>query len=235
VLRVQRTIYRVKDKGHKLNKIITTADGSHTIYVPEMDEHYHSVHGAIQESEYIFIKNGYDVCNTDPLYIFEAGFGTGLNTLLTAIRNLNGNRKVFYTAFEKYPVNKTTINSLNYPGFFGSEGKEIFNLIHSCRWGQMNRINRNFSLKKVKGDLVTDVIVDRYGLVYFDAFGPDKQPEMWTVDIFKKIGEATEKNGVFITYSSKGEVKRNLRTCGFRVILLSGPRGKRHIIRAVKT
>jgi tRNA U34 5-methylaminomethyl-2-thiouridine-forming methyltransferase MnmC len=218
-----------------LNKIITTGDGSHTIYVPEMDEHYHSVHGAIQESEHVFIKNGFDVCNTDPLYIFEAGFGTGLNVLLTAIRNLNGNRKVFYTAFEKYPVDKTTVNSLNFPGFFGSEGKEIFNLIHSCRWGQMNRINRNFSLKKVKGDLVTDVIVDRYGLIYFDAFSPDKQPEMWTVDIFKKIGEATEKNGVFVTYSSKGEVKRNLRACGFRVILLPGPPGKRHIIRAVKT
>ncbi len=218
-----------------LNRIIKTEDGSHTIFVPELDEHYHSVHGAIQESEYVFIENGYDVCNANPLNIFEAGFGTGLNALLTAIRNLNSTKKVFYTAFEKYPVDLTIVNSLNYPGFFGSEGKETFNLIHSCRWGQMNRINRNFSLKKVKGDLVTDIIQGRYGLFYFDAFGPDKQPEMWTADIFRKIGEATEKDAVFVTYSSKGEVKRNLRACGFRVTLLPGPPGKRHIIRAVKS
>jgi len=215
--------------------IVTTADGSHTIYVPEMDDHYHSVYGAIQESGHVFIKNGFDVCNADPLNIFEAGFGTGLNALLTAIRNMNGNKKVFYTAYEKYPVDETIVNSLNYPGFFGSEGKETFNLIQSCRWGQMNRISRNFSLKKVKGDLVTDIIQGRYGLIYFDAFGPDKQPEMWTADIFRKIGEATEKDGIFVTYSSKGEVKRNLRACGFRVTILPGPPGKRHIIRAVKT
>jgi len=215
--------------------IVTTADGSHTIYVPEMDDHYHSVYGAIQESGHVFIKNGFDVCNADPLNIFEAGFGTGLNALLTAIRNMNGNKKVFYTAYEKYPVDETIVNSLNYPGFFGSEGKETFSLIHSCRWGQMNRISRNFSLKKVKGDLVTDIIQGRYGLIYFDAFGPDKQPEMWTADIFRKIGEATEKDGIFVTYSSKGEVKRNLRACGFRVTILPGPPGKRHIIRAVKT
>jgi tRNA U34 5-methylaminomethyl-2-thiouridine-forming methyltransferase MnmC len=218
-----------------VRNIVTTEDGSHTIYVPELDEHYHSVYGAIQESEHIFIKNGFDVCDTDPLHIFEAGLGTGLNALLTAIRNLYGNREVFYTAIEKYPVDETTVKSLNYQSFFGSAGKEIFNLIHSCGWGQMNRISRNFSLRKVKGDLVTDVIRGRYRLIYFDAFGPDKQPEMWTTDIFRKIGEVTEKEAVLVTYSSKGEVKRNLRACGFKVTLLPGPPGKRHIIRAVKT
>ncbi len=218
-----------------MKQVVNTADGSHTIYVPELDEHYHSVYGAIQESEHVFIINGFDVCNTDPLHIFEAGFGTGLNALLTAIRNIDGNREVLYTAIEKYPVDETTIKSLNYDSFFGSEGKEIFSLIHSCGWGQMNRISRNFSLRKVKGDLVTDVIRGRYGLIYFDAFGPDKQPEMWTADIFRKIGEVTEKEAVLVTYSSKGEVKRNLRACGFKVTLLPGPPGKRHIIRAVKT
>ncbi len=217
-----------------LNRIIKTEDGSDTIYVPEIDEHYHSIHGAIQESEHVFIKNGFDFSQFDPLHIFEAGFGTGLNVLLTAIRNLNSKREVFYTAIEKYPVNEAIINSLNYHSYFGAEGKEIFKLIHSSEWGKMNRIWSNFSIRKVKGDLIKDPMQGRYELIYFDAFGPDKQPEMWTKEVFDKISEATLKDGIFVTYSSKGDVKKNLKICGFRVTLLPGPPGKRHVIRAVK-
>ena len=216
-------------------KITTTGDGSHTLYVPEMDEHYHSIHGAIQESEHVFIKNGFDFSEYDPLYIFEAGFGTGLNVLLTAIRNLNSKRKVIYTAFEKYPVNETILKSLNYHNFFGAEGLKIFRLIHSSEWGKMNIIRSNFELIKVRGDLLNDPIQGRYGLIYFDAFGPDKQPDMWTTKVFRKIAGVTLKDGILVTYSSKGAVKRRLRDCGFMVSLLPGPPGKRHIIRAVKS
>ena len=169
-----------------------------------MDEHYHSVHGAIQESEHVFIKNGFDVCNSDPLHIFEVGFGTGLNALLTALHNLDSNREVFYTAVEKYPVDEKIITSLNYNSIFGPKGEEIFSLIHLSGWNTINRICPNFSLKKVKGDMVNDVITGRYKLIYFDAFAPDKQPEMWTPDIFRKIAEISEKAAVFVTYSSKG-------------------------------
>jgi len=200
-----------------------------------MDEHYHSIHGAIQESEHVFIKNGFDFSGSDPLHIFEAGFGTGLNALLTAIRNLNSKRKVIYTAIEKYPVDDTILKSLNYHSFFGAKGLEIFRLIHASEWGKMSKIWNNFELIKVNGDIIKDPIKGRYGLIYYDAFGPDKQPQMWTTEVFSKIAEATLKDGIFVTYSSKGDVKRRLRACGFRVNLLPGPPGKRHIIRAVKS
>jgi tRNA U34 5-methylaminomethyl-2-thiouridine-forming methyltransferase MnmC len=222
------------DKQKYVNRIITTADGSHTIYVPELDEHYHSIHGAIQESEHIFIKGGFELCRSDHLHIFEAGFGTGLNAMLTAMRSLNGEGEIFYTAIEKYPLDKSTLESLNYGMLTGKEGEIIFNLIHNSGWGQMNRICRNFSLMKVRGDLVTDELAGSYGLIYFDAFGPQKQPEMWTKSVFNKIAGITDRNGVFVTYSSKGEVKRNLRDCGFKVTLLQGPPGKRHFIKAIK-
>jgi tRNA U34 5-methylaminomethyl-2-thiouridine-forming methyltransferase MnmC len=217
-----------------LNRILTTADGSHTIYIPELNEHYHSIHGAVQESTYIFIINGFETCEADPLNIFEVGFGTGLNALLTAIKSCKGSREVNYTSVEKYPIDENIIRALNYPDFTGDEGKEIFNSIHSSPWNTRMKICKNFTLTKVKGDFTSEPLTGNYDLIYFDAFGPDKQPEMWTREIFTSIAAVTNKNGIFVTYSAKGEVKRNLRFCGFNVSLLQGPPGKRHIIRAVK-
>jgi tRNA U34 5-methylaminomethyl-2-thiouridine-forming methyltransferase MnmC len=217
-----------------LNRILTTADGSHTIYVPELNEHYHSIHGAVQESTFIFIINGFDTCKADPLNIFEVGFGTGLNALLTAIKSCKGSREVNYTSVEKYPIDENIIRALNYPDFAGDEGKGIFNSIHSSPWDTGMKICKNFTLTKVKADFTSEPLTGNYDLIYFDAFGPDKQPEMWTREIFASIAAVTNKNGIFVTYSAKGEVKRNLRFCGFNVSLLQGPPGKRHIIRALK-
>lgn len=217
-----------------LNQLITTSDGSHTIYVPALDEHYHSIHGAVQESRFIFINNGFDACKADPLNIFEVGFGTGLNALLTAIESQAGDREVNYTSIEKYPVEEKIISSLNHHLFTGEEGKEINKLIHSSPWNIFVKICKNFNLKKIKGDFTVEPPSGRYDLIYFDAFGPDKQPEMWTREMFAEIADVTNKNGVLVTYSAKGEVKRNLKTCGFKVTLLPGPPGKRQIIRAVK-
>jgi len=217
-----------------LNYIVTTADGSHTIYVPELNEHYHSLHGAVQESEHIFINCGFDFCEADPVNIFEVGFGTGLNALLTAVRSKNGNREVFYTSIEKYPLENHLCGELNYPRFAGESGAGLFGLINSSPWGEMMNICRNFSIMKLRGDLVTDNITGNYDLIYYDAFGPDKQPEMWSASIFKKISALTVKGGILMTYSSKGEVKSNLKYSGFKVSRLPGPPGKRHIIRAIK-
>jgi len=217
-----------------LNQLVTTSDGSHTIYVPELDEHYHSVHGAAQESEYIFIRNGFDLCRFDPVNIFEVGFGTGLNALLTATRVINGEREVFYTSVEKYPLDDKIIRSLNHHLYAGTEGKEIFDRIHSAAWGVMSNICHNFNLLKIRGDLTTDALSGNYDLVYFDAFGPNKQPEMWTTNIFARISGITKSDGILVTYSAKGEVKRNLKACGFTVTLIPGPPGKREIIRAIK-
>jgi tRNA U34 5-methylaminomethyl-2-thiouridine-forming methyltransferase MnmC len=217
-----------------MNKIILTSDGSHTIYVPELDEYYHSIHGAVQESQHIFVKNGFDFCKADPVNIFEVGYGTGLNALLTAVESLNGTREVFYTAIEKYPVEEHIIQKLNYQNFAGENNAGLFSLLNSSPWGTMQRICRNFSLKKIESDLVSASPEGAYNLIYFDAFGPDKQPEMWTPDIFKKISFITVLGGVFVTYSVKGQVKRNLKSAGFEVELLPGPPGKRHVLRAIK-
>lgn len=217
-----------------MNQIITTSDGSHTIYVPELDEHYHSIHGAVQESAFIFIKSGFDFCTADPLNIFEVGFGTGLNALLTAIKSKDEKRVVNYTSIEKYPIDEKTVVSLNHNNFAGDAGKEVYSLIHSSPWNKNVNICKNFNLKKIEGDFTIETPPGIYDLIYFDAFGPDKQPEMWTKEIFSIIASVTKTNGVFVTYSAKGEVKRNLKACGFNVTLLSGPPGKRQIIRAVK-
>jgi tRNA U34 5-methylaminomethyl-2-thiouridine-forming methyltransferase MnmC len=215
-------------------QLISTSDGSHTLYVPELDEHYHSVYGAVQESEFIFIRNGFDSCDTDPLNILEVGFGTGLNALLTAVKSMAGSRKVNFTSLEKYPLDNGIINALNYNIFAGEKGREIFDLIHSSPWNTRVNICRNFNLKKIETDFTKEQPSGIYNLIYFDAFGPDKQPEMWTREIFTGIASVTEKNGILVTYSAKGEVKRNLKACGFEVTLLPGPPGKRQMIRAVK-
>jgi tRNA U34 5-methylaminomethyl-2-thiouridine-forming methyltransferase MnmC len=217
-----------------MNQIVKTFDGSHTIYVPELNEHYHSIHGAVQESQHIFIREGYDNCNAEPLNILEAGFGTGLNALLTAVRAVKENREVYYTSIEKYPVGSDLIMSLNHYEFAGPDGKRIFELIQSSPWEQMNCICNNFNLRKINGDLSDYIPEYPIDLVYFDAFGPDKQPSMWTREIFERISSAMRSGGILVTYSSKGEVKRNLRSAGFYVKLLPGPPGKREMISAKK-
>lgn len=217
-----------------MNELIITSDGSHTIYVPELNEHYHSIHGAVQESEIVFIQNGYKFCNSDPVNVFEVGFGTGLNALLTAVECRNDKRTVNYTSIEKFPLPENIIMSLNHFLYAGEDGKSIFKSIHSSKWNDEIRIHSNFFLKKIGGDITVDRIEGLFDLVYFDAFGPAKQPEMWTKEVFGKITETIRKNGVLVTYSSRGEIKRILRSCGFDVSLLPGPPGKRQMIRAIK-
>jgi tRNA U34 5-methylaminomethyl-2-thiouridine-forming methyltransferase MnmC len=154
--------------------------------------------------------------------------------LLTAVRSLDQPQTVNYTSIEKYPLAIETINSLNYNEFAGENGSEIFHLIHSSPWNTSVNICKNFNLKKIESDFTKTAPQGMYDLIYFDAFGPDKQPEMWTLKIFESIAEVTNTNGILVTYSAKGEVKRNLKACGFEVFLLPGPPGKRQMIRAVK-
>jgi tRNA U34 5-methylaminomethyl-2-thiouridine-forming methyltransferase MnmC len=217
-----------------LQKLIKTSDGSHTIYVPELDEHYHSIHGAVQESEFIFIKNGYEFCTANPVSILEIGFGTGLNVLLTAIKNLAVDRSVDFTSVEKFPLDENTVKLLNHHKYAGENGKEIFDQIHSSPWNKKINLFSNFYLTKLKIDITKEMPDGLFDLIYFDAFGPDKQPGMWTAEIFNLISGITKKDGVLVTYSAKGEVKRNLKASGFEVSLLPGPPGKRQMIRAIK-
>jgi len=217
-----------------MHQLVTTSDGSHTIYVPDLDDHYHSIYGAVQESLHVFIRNGFDYCNEDPVKILEVGLGTGLNALLTAVRSHGGTRQIFYTGIEKYPLQNEIVKVLNYPLFTGENGKVVFDEIHACEWGKMHSICDNFNLTKINGDLLKENIEGCFNLVFFDAFGPDKQPEMWTGDVFKKISGITTNGGILVTYSAKGEVKRNLEESGFKVSRIPGPPGKREMIRAIK-
>jgi tRNA U34 5-methylaminomethyl-2-thiouridine-forming methyltransferase MnmC len=182
----------------------------------------------------VFIQNGFDTCKANPANIFEVGFGTGLNALLTAIESIRGERMIRYTSLEKYPVSEEMVKTLNHSLFAGKEGETIYNSIHSAPWNISTNICRNFQLLKKKGDFTSDSLTGSYDLIYFDAFGPDKQPEMWTDKMFEKIASITNKNGIFVTYSAKGTVKRSLLSNGFNVTLLPGPPGKRQMIRAVK-
>jgi tRNA U34 5-methylaminomethyl-2-thiouridine-forming methyltransferase MnmC len=188
----------------------------------------------VQESEHIFINAGYEKCMADPLYIFEAGFGTGLNALLTAVRSVRDDREVYYTSIEKYPVSSDLIKSLNHYEFAGPDGKSIYGLIHSSPWDEMHCICNKFYLLKTEGDINDFIPTYPVDLVYFDAFGPDKQPEMWSKEIFDRIASAMKTGGILVTYSVKGEVKRNLRSAGFKVKRIPGPPGKRQIISAKK-
>jgi tRNA U34 5-methylaminomethyl-2-thiouridine-forming methyltransferase MnmC len=211
-----------------------TEDGSHTIYLPELNEHYHSTHGAVQESSLVFIKYGLDFCKEDPVKIFEVGFGTGLNALLSCMYSMQYGRKVNYTSIEKYPLDESLIISLNHNEFAGEYGKQIFSRIHNARWGRIEVINNHFCLEKIEFDLTREIPEGTFHVIFFDAFGPEKQPEMWTPEIFEKIASITLPRGILVTYSSKGDVKRALRSVGFKVQLLPGPPGKRQMIRAVK-
>ena len=215
-------------------ELVITEDGSHTIYVPELKEHDHSIHGAVRESTLVFIKNGLEFCQDDPVLIFEAGFGTGLNALLACIQGNLHRRKIIYTSVEKYPLGKQITGSLNYNLFTEAESSDLLGRIHNASWGTYEAISEYFTLRKLESDLVTEDPDGQYNLIFFDAFGPDKQPVMWTNDIFGKISRITLPGGIFVTYSSKGDVKRALKSNGFTVELLPGPPGKREMIRAIK-
>jgi tRNA U34 5-methylaminomethyl-2-thiouridine-forming methyltransferase MnmC len=214
-------------------ELLKTSDGSHTIFVPELNEHYHSVHGAVQESALVYIRNGLEFCSADPLSVFEVGFGTGLNALLTATAASVSKRTIKYTSIEKFPVPDHLLHQLNHTSFAGEKAGEIFDKIHKAKWGEFEKITGNFHLRKMICDLVSDPVEGEYDLIYFDAFGPDKQPEIWTPEVFKKISDITLAGGVFVTYSAKGTVKRLLKSNGFKVELLPGPPGKREMIRAI--
>lgn len=215
-------------------KVISTSDGSSTIYVPELDEYYHSAFGAVSESEHVFIKNGYKKTTANPLRIFELGFGTGLNALLTLAESEKDKKIVEYVSVEKYPLGKEIIEQINYGRIVGSGKENCFSLIHDCEWDKPCLINDNFSLHKINSD-IRDVEGDRvFDLVYYDAFAPGKQADMWTFDLLSRVCSFLDKGGVFVTYSAMGQLKRDLIKLGFDVENPEGPAGKREITRAVK-
>ena len=217
-------------------KIITTNDGSHSLLVPELNEQYHSVHGAKQEAEHVFLKmglNGFCESNkVSELSVLEVGFGTGLNTLLTAGWAQKNKIKINYTTIEKYPVSLEEFNQLNYGDLLGDN--ELYRKITNADWEEFVDVTHEFCLKKLELDLVENTLPLGQDVVFFDAFAPNKQPKLWEVNIFQKIFEVMNLGGAMVTYCCQGQARRNMIAAGFKVEKVPGPPGKREMLRAWK-
>ncbi len=222
----------------KKRLIETTADGSHTLFVPELNEHYHSTNGALQESELVFIQNGLKhlpQCIKE-INLLEIGLGTGLNALLTVLESKKQRRKINYVAIEPEPLGPEIISGLNYPiQIGGSEAIGYYKKIHDSNWEYPSFLSDYFILSKIHAKL-EDIALSgqQFHLVYFDAFAPEVQPELWTEEVFKKMYNCLKPDGILVTYSCKGTVKRALKSVGFSLEKLPGPVGKREVLRATK-
>lgn len=219
-------------------KIITTADGSKTIHIEDWNEQYHSKHGAIQEAQHVFIKEGlqhYSANNkSTSVDILEIGFGTGLNAFLTLLEADNIKSKINYVGVEAYPVSMYDINKLNYVELISAENETVFNKLHTVSWEKEHEITSKFKLQKHQQFFSEIKDNNAFDLIYFDAFGARVQPELWSKSIFETMYKALKPNGVLVTYAAIGEVKRNMKALGFMVERLKGPPGKRHMLRATK-
>lgn len=218
-----------------LNKLIATADGSHTVLSAETNETYHSENGAINESVHVYIQNGLSQITKNEMNILEIGFGTGLNALLTYQYALEHTKQINYFSIEKFPLGEELIGQLNYPEQLKIE-KESFLRLHNCKWDNWEQINNNFKLFKQQADLTAFDFtkLKNIDLVYFDAFSSSKQPELWTEKIFKQLYQIMLPDGLLTTYSSAGIVKRALRAAGFKVKRKPGPKGKFHMLNAFR-
>lgn len=216
------------------SELLITEDGSHTLFVPEMDECYHSSHGAVQESKHVFIEAGLKHCLKQEIKVLEIGFGTGLNAFLTLIEAEKENKSVIYTGLEFYPVETEEAVKLNFPELIEPDKRAEYEALHRCEWNRKVKITTNFTLIKQQVDFTKADFSDKYDVIYFDAFSPEKQPEMWSEKLFEKMYLCAADNAILTTYCAKGAVRRAMQSAGFNVERLPGPPGKREILRAVK-
>jgi len=217
-------------------KVIITEDGSHSLFVPSLNETYHSRHGAVQESQHVFIKSGLEKLleKTNDVRLLEVGFGTGLNIWLTLKALLGKDAKANCTTLETFPLDRETYSSLNFADDSSDELKNYFASIHETHWNESVAITNHFSLEKVQSSFQDFSTDKKFNLVYYDAFGPPVQPELWEPSIFEKMATLMEQGGILVTYCAKGQVRRNMEASGFSVERLKGPPGKREMLRATK-
>ena len=218
--------------------IITTSDGSKTIQIEGWNEQYHSIHGALQEAKHVYINAGLKTFlerqpKQNALTVLEIGFGTGLNALLTALESLNISQEICYHGIEAYPVEAEELQALGYHTLIGSD-PSIFQNIHNCSWHETHKILPHFSIVKRQAFFSDIAEANAFDVIYFDAFGPRVQPNLWIESIFKKMYEALRPNGLLVTYCAKGSVRRCMQAVGFEVERLPGPPGKREMLRAIK-
>jgi len=221
-------------------RLIETQDGSHSLYVPELNETYHSFHGAIQESAHVFIRMGLhyylDKFQSHKIKILEVGFGTGLNALM-AYKDLTKKKiRMWYDTIEPYPIEEGIWKKLNYVEKMDFEGgQEIYDQLHNSPWETKNELSEGYLFTKHKNKLESIELPDHhYDLVFFDAFAPNKQPELWELDQLKKVVASMKDDAVFVTYCAQGQFKRDLREAGLEIESLPGPPGKKEMVRGWK-
>lgn len=215
--------------------IQTTDDGSATLFLPEMNEHYHSVKGALTEALHVYIEMAFKQITSPVVNVFEVGFGTGLNAFLTLLEAEKTGKQVIYTSLELYPLYWQQVKQLDYPGQIAPESATAFEALHTVLWESHQVITPGFTLHKVNQEWSQYIPDQTYDVIYFDAFAPEKQPGLWEEKIFVKCYNSLSPRGVLSTYCAKGEVRRRMQRAGFTVERLPGPiGGKREILRAVK-
>ena len=208
----------------RTRELMQTADGSFTLFIPEVQETYHSTHGAVQESMHVFIENGLKACDKEMIRVLEVGLGTGLNAMLTL---QYATKKIDYCALEPYPLSKEILNELV------TSGSDQFEMkFHASNVGEWISIQENFSFVRMEVGLEEFSSEEKFDVIYYDAFGPRVEPGLWTLERMQQCFNLLNEGGVFVTYCAKGEVRRNLQAAGFVVERLAGPPGKREMLRA---
>lgn len=215
--------------------LIETEDGSATLHSEIMQESYHSLHGAVQESMHVFIQAGLHQIKKKKIAIFEVGLGTGLNACLTWSEAIANKLKIHYVSVEAFPLTLDIYNKLNYESATRNLPPGAFTKLHECNWNECCLLDAPFfDFMKIQTDFTQYTISEGFDLIYFDAFSPEKQPEMWEIHQLEKIYNCLNTNGILVTYCAKGSVRRALQKAGFQVERLPGPPGKREMLRATK-
>ena len=216
------------------HEIRVTGDGSKTIFLPELNETYHSSNGAVQESRHVFIQNGLDLVEKQgAIRILEVGFGTGLNALLSASWAEMNNQSIHYIGIEAKPLSPELCFQLDYPRHIGQNVEKIYDELIRCDWEKDNQLTTHFTIQKREVKIQDFTAVEPIDLIYFDAFGPRVQAEMWDITILEKMYQSLNAGGALVTYCSQGQFKRDLKAIGFSLESLPGPPGKREMTRAV--
>lgn len=230
-------MHSASDKLKSLQLIITH-DGSSSVFNARLNEHYHSIHGAYTESMHVFINAGLHllpVSANKEIHILEVGFGTGLNAWLTAIHTLHHNLKFHYLAIEYEPLDRSIIDQINYPEHsHNAQATAVWTAIHDAPWAQNIAVHSRFTLCKQRMDWTAEKPAGQFDLIYYDAFAPNKQPEMWTPALLERCYSLLNRGGIWVTYTSKGDVRRELLAAGYEVEKIPGPPGKREMLRAIK-
>jgi tRNA U34 5-methylaminomethyl-2-thiouridine-forming methyltransferase MnmC len=212
----------------RTRELVQTEDGSFTFFVPEANETYHSIHGADQEANHVFIEHGLKACHVQNVKILEVGMGTGLNVLLTC---QHVDLSVHYVSLEPFPIDEESIYS-----WIKSRERnvDLIRRIHELPWGVDAELSKAFLFRKERLGIMDFHSEEKFDVIYFDAFGPQVEPDLWTLEVMQRCFDLLEPGGIWVSYCAKGQVRRNLQEVGFKVERLPGPPGKREMLRAIK-